>query len=95
MELESLSLVIKDIEDCLFHMLSILEKKLFEDTVIYIMKIINNQLDIKQGQFIQEELNIVLTKIKNRKAVSLNEIPLDVWNKEIWWLTASIPQHHI
>ena len=27
------------------------------------MKIINNQLDIKLGQFMQDELNIVLMKI--------------------------------
>ena len=40
-----------------------------------IMEIINNQLDIKLGQFTQEEHNIVLTKIKNRKAASHNEIP--------------------
>ena len=33
-----------------------------------ITKIINKQLEIKLGQFIQKELNAVLTKIKNRKA---------------------------
>ena len=43
------------------------------------MKIINNKLDIKLGQFTQEELNISLTKIKNRKAIGLNEIPPEVW----------------
>ena len=32
-----------------------------------ITKIIRNQVDIKQGQFSQEELNIVQAKIKNRK----------------------------
>ena len=42
------------------------------------MKIIN-KLDIKLGQFTQEELNVVLTKIKNRKAASLNEILPEVW----------------
>ncbi len=36
-----------------------------------IMKIINNQLDIKLGQFTQEELDVVLTKIKNRKIMIL------------------------
>ena len=33
-----------------------------------ITKITNNQLDSKLGQFTQEELDVVLTKIKNRKA---------------------------
>ena len=42
-----------------------------------LMKIINNQLDIKLGQFIQEEL-VVLSKIKNRKTAGLDEIPLQV-----------------
>ena len=49
------------------------------------MKIVNNQLDIKVGQFTQEELDIVLTKIKNRKAARLDEIPppRSMENKEI------------
>ena len=34
---------------------------------------------MKLGQFAQEELDVVLTKIKNRKTASLDEIPLDVW----------------
>ena len=38
-----------------------------------IMKIINNQQDIKLGKFTQE-LNVILTKIKNRKAAGLDEI---------------------
>ena len=38
-------------------------------------KIICNQLDIKLGQFTQEELDSVLRKIKNRKAAGLDEIP--------------------
>ena len=42
------------------------------------MKIIDNQLDIKLGQFTQE-LDVVLTKIKNRKAAGLDEIPPGVW----------------
>ena len=41
--------------------------------------IISNQLNIKLGQFTQEELDSVLRKIKNRKAAGLNEIPPDVW----------------
>ena len=43
-----------------------------------IIKIIDNQLDIKLGQFTQEELNGVLTKIKSRKATSLLGIPPEV-----------------
>ena len=42
-------------------------------------KIINNQLYIKLRQFTQEELNLVLRKIKNRKAAGLNEILPEVW----------------
>ena len=38
-----------------------------------LLKIINKQPDIKLGQFTQE-LNLVLTKIKNGKTVSLDEI---------------------
>ena len=39
---------------------------------------INNQLDIKLGQFTQG-LDVVLTKMKNRKTAGLDEIPLEVW----------------
>ena len=42
-----------------------------------ITKIINDLQDIKQGQFTQE-LNVVLTQIKNRKAAGLDEIPQEV-----------------
>ena len=41
--------------------------------------VISNQLDIKLGQFMQEELDLVLRKIKNRKAAGLDEISLEVW----------------
>ena len=44
-----------------------------------ITKIISNQLDIKLGQFTQEELVSVLRKIKNRKAAELDEILPEVW----------------
>ena len=44
-----------------------------------ITKIISNQLDIKLGQFTQEELDSVLRKIKNRKAAGLDEISPQVW----------------
>ena len=46
-----------------------------------ITKIINNQLDIKLGQFTQAELNVILTKIKHRKVTSLDEIHTEVWKK--------------
>ena len=44
-----------------------------------IPKIINNQLDIKLEQFTQEELKVLLTKIKSRKPAGHNEIPTEVW----------------
>ena len=50
------------------------------------MKTINHQLDIKLGQFNQEELNIVLTKIKSRKATGLNEIPPEILRYNISYL---------
>ena len=43
-----------------------------------ITKIINNQLDIKLGEFIQAELDIILTKMKKRKAGGLDEIPPEI-----------------
>ena len=43
-----------------------------------IAKMFNDQLDIRLGQFTQEELNLVLRKIKNRKVAGLDEIPLEV-----------------
>ena len=43
-------------------------------------RIISKQLDIKLGQFTQEELDsVLLRKIKNRKAAGLDEIPPEVW----------------
>ena len=45
-----------------------------------ITKIIYCQLDIKLGQLTLKELNVVQTKIKGRKAVSLNEIPSEEWD---------------
>ena len=44
-----------------------------------ITRIISKQLDIKLGQFTQEELDLVLRKIKNRKVAVLDEIPPEVW----------------
>ena len=44
-----------------------------------ITKIIDYRLDIKLGQFTQEELDEVPTIIKNRKAAGLGEIPPEVW----------------
>ena len=43
-----------------------------------ITKIISNPLDIKLRQFVLE-LDLVLRKIKNRKAAGLDEKPLEVW----------------
>ena len=42
-------------------------------------KIISNQLDIKLGQFLREELDLLLRKRKNSKAAGLDEIPLEEW----------------
>ena len=54
-----------------------------------IQKIINDQLDVKLGKF-EEKLDTVLEKIKDRKAVGLNEIPPEVWktkfNNMVLWL---------
>ena len=44
-----------------------------------ITKIICNPLDIKLGQFTQEELDVVQRKIKDRNAADLDEIPPEVW----------------
>ena len=44
-----------------------------------ITRIISKQLDIKLGQFMQEELDSVLRKIENRKAAGLDEIPPELW----------------
>ena len=44
-----------------------------------IKKIINRLLDIKLGQFMEDELDIVLKKIKSRRAAGLNGIPPEVW----------------
>ena len=48
-------------------------------TQVSITRIISKQLDIKQGPFNQEELDLVLRKIKNGKAAGLDEIPPEVW----------------
>ena len=43
-----------------------------------ITKIISKKLDIKLGQFTEEEFDLKLKKIKNRKAAGLNEISPEV-----------------
>ena len=53
--------------------------KLPKVTLEPITKILSNQLEIKLGQFTQEELDSVLRKIKNRKVARLDEIPPEVW----------------
>ena len=44
-----------------------------------ITRVISKQLDIKLGPFTIEELDLVLRKIKNRKAAGLDKIPPEVW----------------
>ena len=44
-----------------------------------ITRIISKQIDIKLGPFIQEELDSIMKKIKNRKAAGLDEIPPEEW----------------
>ena len=44
-----------------------------------IRKNINNQLDIKLGQFAPEKIGSALRKILNSKAAGLEEIPPEVW----------------
>ena len=56
-----------------------------------ITRIISKQLDIQLGQFMQEELDSVLRKIKNRKAAGLDEIPTEVW--KIWEFNDILLQH--
>ena len=46
-----------------------------------IQEIISGQLDIKLRPFIGEELDVVLKKIKNRRAVDFDKIPAEVWKK--------------
>ena len=49
-----------------------------------ITKILSNQFDLKLGQFTQKELDLVLRKIKNRKAARLDEsTPRRIKDKEI------------
>ena len=44
-----------------------------------IIRNISKQSDIKRGQLIQEELDSVLRKNRNRKAAGLDEVPPEVW----------------
>ena len=55
------------------------------------MRIISKQLDIKLGQFTQEELDSVLRKIKNRKAAEFDEMPPEVW--KTWEFNNILLQH--
>ena len=65
-----------------------------------ITKIISNPLVTKLGHFTQEKLNVRLTKIKNRKAAGLDEIPPEVWktrkfdNIQLWYCNA-VHNHNI
>ena len=66
-----------------------------------ITKIINNQLNIKLGQFMQEELDVLPRKIKNRKVTSFDEIPPEVWktskfnNTVLWYCNIIYNQNTI
>ena len=60
------------------HFQNLLEN-LPEATYEPITRIITKQLDIKLGPFTPEEHDPVLSKIKDRKAAGLNEIPPEVW----------------
>ena len=66
-----------------------------------ITNIINNQQDNKQGQFMQEVINLVLRKIKNRKAAGLDEILPEVWktrefdNMLLWYYNGVYNQNTI
>ena len=50
-----------------------------EITDKYCKEIMNDQLDIKHGQFMEVEFDVVLKKIKSRKAVGLDEISPEIW----------------
>ena len=64
-----------------------------------ITRIISKQLDIKLGQFMQEELDSVLRKINNRKAAGLDEIHPEVWKTrqfddiQFWYCNAVYNQN--
>ena len=66
-----------------------------------ITKIIDNQLDIKLGQVTPEELDVVQTKIENRKAVGLDEVPPEVWKTRkidvilLWYCNAVYNRNRI
>ena len=60
-----------------------------------ITKIINNQLDIKLRQFIQEGLDVVPTRIKNWKAAGLDKIQPELEDKKIRCLPTPILQRRI
>ena len=49
-----------------------------------IRNIIDNQLGSQLGQFIQEELDSVQRKIRNRKAAGLDKIPPEVWKPRVF-----------
>ena len=65
------------------------------------MKIISNPLDNKLGEFTQEELNVVLRKIRNRKAADFGKILPEVWKTRefddilLWYCNAIYNQNII
>ena len=60
-----------------------------------ITKIVSKQLDIKLGQFTQEELDSVLRKIKNWKTAGHDDTPRNMEDQAIWWHTAPTLMPHI
>ena len=44
-----------------------------------IERVVDRQLNIKQGDFTMEELKVVLSSRRNGKAAGLGEIPPEVW----------------
>ena len=56
-------------------------------------KIINGLLDIKQGQFTMEELDVVLTKVQTEKLQASAKTLKNMEDKKFWRHTLSIMQH--
>ena len=68
---------IKDVEE-IFKNLRGISQKITEKPI---PKITHSQLDIQQGQITKEKRNLVLTKIKSRKATNLDEILPKTWKR--------------
>ena len=55
------------------------DRKIAQSYGLTNFEIVSNQLDIKLGQFMQEKIDIVLRKIKNRKTAGFDDILPEVW----------------